>query len=224
MARDLAGNATRVRFQFRGSIRRDTVPPTIAAQSPRLYSTKIRKGFTVSFSFSKAIDTLTFGGVLVLPANLKERFTRTWSPSLNALQFSFKDSLGPDTTVSFILFPLLRDFAGNHLPQAGYTSFTSDSLIWPKLVKGRLLTGGAPPKNAIVILEQGAPALAAIGRTDGSFVLRAKDTTYSALAAADTNYDGYVDLIGRTPRAALPETLLVRLEPETLKVRVDSLF
>jgi hypothetical protein len=222
-ALDVAGNGTRFQRRFVGSSRPDTVAPMITGIAPRNYATRVRKGVIVSFSFSKATDTMTYGGVIVLPAGLESRFDRKWSTGLDNLQFTLKDSLGPDTTVSFILLPMVRDFAGNHLRQAAYTSFTSDSLLLPRLVKGKLTFEGKPPVNGYVVLGQDAPVAATPVRSDGSFTLRARPVDYSVLAAADTNYDGYVDLSARIGRATLPESLAVTLQPETLRVRLDSI-
>jgi hypothetical protein len=223
-ASDTAGNVTRFTFRFMGSNRPDSIPPAITNIQPHLNSTKTRKGVTVRFTFSKIIDTLSYGGFIVLPPALRARFTPAWDPSLTGRSFAFADSLGPDTTVSVIMLPLFRDFSGNHPVQAAYTSFTSDSLPPPKTVKGRVVTGGRPPRNALVVLEQDAPLLVTVVRSDGSFIFHARNEAYSALAVADTNYDGYVDLVGHTARAALPESLIVQMEPETTRVRVESLF
>ena len=224
ITRDVAGNTVRFARQFQGSTRPDTIAPAIISVSPRMHATNLHRDVAVTFIFSKPIDTLTFGGFLVLPSSLSGRFSPRWNPGLNGIQFMLADSLGRGTVVSFLVPPVFRDFAGNHPAQAGYTSFSSDSLVLPGLVKGRLEVEGGPARNAFILLEQDEPLLATIGREDGSFVLRAKKEPYAVVALADTDYDGYVELSGFRARAELPETLVVRLEAETSRVKVASFF
>lgn len=225
---DIARNSAWFRVSFTGSLRRDTIPPAITAFVPKPFSTGLRRNIAVSFRFSKPLDTITCPEPLVLPGNLRARFQRTWNPGLTGLQFSLRDSLGPDTLVSFVLRPALSDFAGNRLRQTGYTIFAADSQLPGALHWGRLLLRdtrkGSLSGMALVIIEQPEPVSIAVGRHDGSFVFCIRDTTYSVWAVADTDLDGYTDLSCRKMHVAPGDSLVLVLEPETLRKHLDSLF
>lgn len=223
-AHDQAGNPTRFTRGFFGSIRPDTVGPTVSSISPRAFSTGLRRNVTVMVAFSKTIDTLTMREVWILPAGLAARFKREWDPSLSAVRFVLADSLGPDTTVTFILPPYIKDFVGNRLDHAGFTVFRTDTTALPRVVSGRLEAGGKPVSDGYVVLADEQPALAVVSRSDGSFSLRARKQPYAATALADTNRDGVVDLSAFRPSAELPDTLVMKLEADTTGKRVESFF
>lgn len=224
MGKDLAGNPTHFKHAFTGSARPDTVGPELSSIQPRAFSTRERANVVLTLNFSKPIDTLTLSRLWFLPSSISSRFKPAWDPTLSAVKFTLSDTLGPDTTVSVIVPPYLKDFSGNRLGHPGFTVFTSESLALPKLVHGRLESGDKPVPDGYVILSQAQPALAAVSRTDGTFMLRAKDQPYAVMALADTNRDGIVDLSASLPSAALPDTLVVKLEPDTTHTRVDSIF
>lgn len=223
-ASDVAGNLTHFTRRFTGSTRSDSVAPIISSITPRPYSTRMRSNITVSATFSKVLDTLTYGGFLILPASLRTRFSHAWSPTLTGLQFTLPDTLGPDTTVSFILPASLKDFVGNRLAQPGFTSFTSESVPLPRVLRGRLQFKTKPVPGGYVELIRGMPQLATVSRTDGSFSLRAESLPYAVRVFADTNRDGLVELSAAREQAALPDTLVIQLAPDTTRTRIDSFF
>jgi len=223
-ALDQVGNPTRFTRSFFGSIRQDTVGPMVSSISPRAFSVGLRRNVTVTVAFSKPIDTLTLSEVWILPAGLTARFKREWDPTLSAVRFMLSDSLGPDTTVTFILPPYIKDFVGNRLDHPAFTVFRTDTTALPRVVQGRLEAGGKPVADGYVVLAEEHPALAVVSRSDGSFSLRAGKQPYSATALADTNRDGVVDLSAFRPSAELPDTLKMKLEPDTTGKRVESFF
>jgi hypothetical protein len=222
---DASGNPLRFTHRFKGSDRPDTILPTVTFSSPGLYASRIRSNVVVGFSFSKPIDTLSFHDFLVLPESLRTQFSRKWSTALTDVNFSLKDSLPPGIVVTFIIPPSFADFAGNRPLYGGFTVFTSDSAAPPHLVKGRLASGAHPPRNGYVILRQhDRPMLATLSRGDGSFSLRADSEPYEVVAAADTNYDGRVELVCIRDSAILPDSFVMQLLPDTMRPRLDSLF
>jgi hypothetical protein len=223
-AKDLAGNVTRFSRTFTGSTRPDTVAPVITSTSPSPNSVRVRKDIKVTLTFSKPMDTLSLGSFLVLPASLRNRFQHEWEPTLLMLRFAFMDSLGPDTTVSFLLPPGLRDFSGNRIDRTAYTCFTSDSVLMPEPVKGQIESDLRPLRNCYVVLEQGRPMLATLARSDGSFSLRAGREAYAVRVVADTNLDGRADLSAFQETGLLPDTVKLRLNPDPAQPRIDSLL
>jgi hypothetical protein len=223
-AKDAAGNPTHFKHGFMGSARPDTIGPSLSGIQPRPFSTRQRANLVLTFNFTKPIDTLTLTRLWFLPSSISSRFKPGWDPTLSAVKFTFADTLGPDTTVSVIVPPYLKDFSGNRLDHPGFTVFTSDTAALPKLVHGRLEHGDKPVPDGYVILSQAQPMLATVSRADGSFVLRARAEPYSVLALADTNRDGVIDLSASLPSAALPDTLVVKLASDTTRTRVESLF
>jgi len=223
-AKDVAGNPTHFKHAFTGSARPDTIGPSLSSIQPRPFSTRQRKNLVLTLSFTKPIDTLTLARLWILPASLSRRFKPGWDPTLSAVRFTFADSLGPDTTVSVIVPPYLKDFSGNRLDHPGFTTFTSDTATLHKLVHGRLEHGDKPVADGYVILSQAQPMLCAVSRTDGTFALRARDEPYAVLALADTNRDGVVDLSASLPSAAFPDTLKMKLEQDTMRRAIETYF
>ena len=56
------------------------------------------------------------------------------------------------------------------------------------------------------------------------FSLRADSASYAVVAAADTNYDGRVELSGALESAPLPDSFVLQLQPDTSRPSLDSLF
>jgi hypothetical protein len=223
-AKDAAGNPTHFKHAFLGSARPDTIGPSLSGIQPRPFSTRVRKNFVLTLNFTKPIDTLTLTRLWILPSSIYSRFKSEWDPTLSAVRFTFADTLGPDTTVSVIVPPYLKDFSGNRLDHPGFTTFTSDTAALPKLVHGRLEHGDKPVPDGYVILSQEQPMLAAVSRADGSFVLRARAEPYAVLALADTNRDGVIDLSASLTSAALPDTLVMKLVQDTTRKLVQDYF
>jgi hypothetical protein len=223
-AHDQAGNPTRFTRAFFGSARPDTVGPLVSGVGPRPFSTGLRSNVTVTFAFTKPIDTLTLQQFWVLPPRVGARFRREWDPALSAVRFILADSLGPDTTVTFILPPYLKDFAGNRLDGAAFTTFTSDTAALPRVALGRLAAADKPVGDGYVVLGQAGPKLATVSRSDGSFGLRTRNEAYAVTALADTNSDGVVDLSAFRANATLPDTLVMQLEKDTTRTLVGSYF
>jgi hypothetical protein len=223
-AHDQAGNPTRFTRGFFGSIRADTVGPMVSSISPRAFSTGLRRNVTVTVAFSKPIDTLTLREVWILPPSLAARFKREWDATLSAVRFTLSDSLGPDTTVTFILPPYIKDFVGNRVDHAVFTVFRTDTTALPRMVPGRLEAGGNPISDGYIVLAEGQLAMAVVSRSDGSFFLRVGKQPYSVTALADTNRDGVVDLSAFRPSAELPDTLKLKLEPDTSRKQAGEFF
>ena len=223
-AHDRAGNPTRFTRNFFGSIRQDTVGPSVNSVSPRAFTTGLRRNVTITVAFSKPIDTLTLHEVWILPPALSARFKREWDAALSAVRFRLADSLGPDTTVTFILPPYIKDFVGNRLDHAAFTAFRTDTTALPRVVQGRLEVGDKPVADGYLVLAETLPALAVLSRSDGSFSLRVRKQSYSVTALTDTNRDGIVDLSAFRPGAELPDTLVMKLAADTTGKRVQSFF
>lgn len=224
VARDNAGNPAHFVRGFIGSSKPDTVAPIVSGVTPGPYSVAKRRNAAVTITFTKPMDTLSLGSPWILPPGMRTRFGRTWDPSLGVVRFPLTDSLGLDTTITFILPPLAHDFAGNRLAGAAFTVFTLDSAALPRVIHGKADFAGRPPRNSYVAFSQDQPLLAAVVRDDGTFALRTKRESYAVLALADTNYDGYAELVARRDRADLPDTLVVTLAPDSTRTRLDSVF
>lgn len=224
VAKDAAGNPTHFKRAFTGSARPDTIGPSLSSIQPRAFSTRQRRNLVLTLNFTKPIDTLTLTRLWILPSVLSSRFKPGWDPTLSAVRFTFADSLGPDTTVSVVVPPYVKDFSGNRLDHPGFTTFTSDTAALPKLVHGRLEHGDKPVPDGYVILSQEQPMLAAVSRDDGSFTLRARQEPYAVVALADTNRDGIADLSAFFASAALPDTLKMKLAADTTGKQVQDFF
>ena len=228
MVVDLAGNPGRFKARFRGSDRRDTLPPTLARVMPGP-GTEGHVREIVRVQFSEPMDTSRVPRYLFLPEGLDTSYTRTWEPDWKELgllpgrgeQALEVDSAEADSTpgraVYFLVVPGGADLEGNPLRSYGHTWFTTDTLLETTTARGRVSwPDSVPLPGAAFFRHDEHPGMTSI-LTDGSFSTRLVPGEYRFVAVCDTNLDGVADLrAGPQPFATAQESLSVTLEPESL--------
>ncbi|MEO0115372.1 MAG: Ig-like domain-containing protein [candidate division WOR-3 bacterium] len=223
---DLAGNWAKIRTRFYGSIVKDTIPPRIAEILPKIGATKLKKNIRINIRFSEEIDTLFPAKWILLPKTLANRFTSQWQSDYKNLSLTMSDSLGSDTIVYFVLTRQIFDFEGNRLLAAGFTFFTSDSVLNTKLVTGKVTTGNRPVTDCFILFAKTTDTnqTVAIIPTDtlGTFSIQIREGIYNVIAIADTNFDHRIDLSNKIANFnTSAETLLIEVYSDTLKQNLD---
>jgi len=219
---DVAGNAARFRARFRGSDKQDTIAPTASRITPVPATAGLIRAATVTVRFSEPVDTAVAPEFVFVPEEYDTLFSRTWEPDWQTIRLAFADTLPPGSVVYVQLLPGVRDLEANRSRTTAFTYFTPDSVFAAEPVTGRAEWHAGPLGTGTVFFfpETTPPAraagLAAI-LPDGSYATRLRPGTWHAVAVADTDFDGLVDLSATSTKFAPPrESLDFRLAPETV--------
>lgn len=223
---DLEGNWTKVQGKFYGSSQKDTMPPKIRQITPKPGATKQSSKIRIELKFSEAIDTLSPLNWLVLPKSLRSRFKTNWEGDFKGLSFTLSDSVGTDTIVYFALLRSIFDYDKNRLALAGFTFFTSDTLLLTKLVTGKVKYQDKPFSEALVIFTRGEDSTEAVAFTlsdsIGNFAIQVRTGIYDVTALADTNFDNLIDLSGKIQNFnAVDEKLEIEIFSDSLGKKLD---
>jgi hypothetical protein len=225
-AADTAHNVSRFKKIFTGSTRPDTTPPRITSIFPGLSAVRARKNFTIRLTFSEPLDTARAPVYTVLPAVLKNRLSLRWTAGETNLDFALADSVGPDTTVYFIVAPTLTDLGGNHLLTPGFTVFTTDTVLPAGTVGGTLKYGSKPVRNGFVLFyKTDETKAAAVSDFLGGFTVPLPPGEYRVKAFADTAGSGDVQLFIEIPSFNTEsKNLDLELKPPEKPLRLNELL
>jgi len=225
---DLAGNIGRFRSRFKGSERKDTIPPRVVRISPAPGSeNQIRA--SVGIGFSEPVDTLTLPGYLFVPGAYDTVFHFAWEPNWQGFNLTLEDSASSGI-IYFLLLPGVPDLEGNPLRGQAFTYFTQDSLLEGNAVRGRAIWHHCPLGTGTVLFSEVGEDSEPMPTTGlapilegGSFATKLMPGRYRAIAVADTNGDRLMDLTGGPVRFNTDaESLDIFLLPETLPRPIDA--
>ena len=226
VAWDMAGNVTRFRARFRGSVRSDTIRPRVTGIDPAAGSAGLRRGAAVRVRFSEPVDTAAALDFMFVPAGNDTLFKRKWDKDWQAVTFANPDSLPESAIVYFMLLPGVRDLDENRGRSPAFTYFTPDSVFDGAPVKGKAVWRPGPLGTGIVFFNQDtADSGVAVPRTtglasvlsDGSFATKLRRGAYRAEAVVDTDYDGISDLVSPwVDFSTVQESLKLDMAAETL--------
>ncbi len=223
---DMAGNAARFKARFRGSDKLDTIAPTASRITPVPATAGLQRAATVTVRFSEPVDTAVVPEFVFVPEEYDTLFRRTWEPNWQTIHLTLADTLPSGSIVYVQLLPGIRDLEANRSRTTAFTYFTPDSVLTAEPVKGRAVWHAGPLGTGTVFFfpETSRPAraagLAAI-LPDRSYATRLRPGTWRAVAVADTDFDGLVDLSATSPEFTPPqESLDFQLAPETVPARV----
>ncbi|UCG44124.1 MAG: Ig-like domain-containing protein [candidate division WOR-3 bacterium] len=209
---DQAGNPGRFRGRFRGSDKADTIRPRVAGIQPRPGASGAARQ-KIAVQFSEPLDTLSQLSYTFVPSMFDTVYQGGWREDWRELSFVPADTIDSGVTVYFVLHPSGQDLEGNRLSGSAFTYFTPDSVFEGRPVRGRVTWRG-PLGTGLVLFEDTATTGMAPILTDGSFGTRLDSGSYQAIAVADTNSDGAVDLVGGPVEFQTEqESLAIRLEP-----------
>jgi len=219
---DAAGNPGRFRAGFKGSVRRDTIPPRVARILPAPGATRVRQ-LTVSVRFSEPVDTAGVSRHLILPAAHETLYHRAWEPDWQEVGFVCRDSVPARTVHYFLLLPGTADLEGNRVRDPAFTYFTPDSSLDAAAVRGRARRSRGPLGTGTVFFADTLTRALAVVLADGTFSGRVPAGVRSVRAVADTNADGLIDLVSPEQEFVTgAESLDLFLAPETLPRPLDA--
>jgi len=211
---DQAGNPGRFRGRFRGSNKADTVRPRVTGIRPQPGASGTARP-KIAVQFSEALDTLSPLSYTFVPSMFDTVYRHAWREDWREVSFVPADTIDSGVTVYFVLHPSGQDLEGNRMSGSAFTYFTPDSVFRGRPVRGTVVWEGPLGTGLVLFTDTATTGMAPI-LADGSFGTRLDSGRYQAVAVADTNNDGGVDLVGgpvefRTEQ----ESLTIRLEPNS---------
>jgi hypothetical protein len=220
---DQAGNPGRFRGRFRGSDRADTIRPRVAGIRPQPGASGDARP-KLAVQFSEALDTMSQLSYMFVPSMFDTVYNRGWREDWREVSFVPEDTIDSGVTVYFVLHASGQDLEGNRLSGPAFTYFTPDSVFQGRPVRGTVTWRG-PLGTGLVLFEDTTTTGMAPILSDGSFGTKLDSGQYRAVAVADTNSDGTVDLVGGPVEFGTEqESLAIRLEPtlESIPRTIDA--
>jgi hypothetical protein len=209
---DKAGNPGRFRGRFRGSDKADTIRPRVTGIQPQPGASGNARP-KLAVQFSEALDTMSQLSYTFVPSMFDTVYRRRWREDWREVSFVPDDTIDSGVKVYFVLHGSGQDLEGNRLSGSAFTYFTPDSVFEGKPVHGTVTWRGPFGTGLVLFGDTATTGLAPI-LSNGSFGTKLDSGRYQAMAVADTNSDGAVDLVGGPVEFQTEqESLAIQLEP-----------
>lgn len=177
VARDYALNRRLIEGDFKGSDRKDTIPPEIIETTPPPFGTNISRYIRGKIRFTEELDTLLTPTIYLKPGTTK--IERRWNKDMVRVEFHYPDTLKEASLYHILIIGKISDISKNRTEVAKAFPFTTDSILRTIDVKGKI----SPACTALIIARNDDIASMSINLPITGYTLYLEDTSNITIEA-----------------------------------------